>query len=146
MMMTVNDILRHKGTEVFTIDAAISVGTAMRLLVERGVGALVVAGEDLHIAGIISERDIVRLVAGRGPAALEDPVFQVMTRRVVTCRRHDTVSDIMEVMTRGKFRHVPVVDHADRLIGIVSIGDAVKARLSHLEHEHHALREYIATA
>jgi CBS domain-containing protein len=105
-----------------------------------------VTDDDLHIAGIISERDIVRLLAERGPEALDDLVSQVMTRRVVTCGRDDTVSDIMECMTRGKFRHIPVVDHADRLIGIVSIGDAVKARLSLLEHEHHALREYIATA
>ena len=145
-MMTVNDILRHKGSEVFTIDPATAVGAAMRQLVECGVGALVVTdAADRHIAGIISERDIVRLLAGRGPAAMQDTVSEVMTRRVVTCNRHDTVAEIMERMTRGKFRHVPVVDYG-RLVGIVSIGDAVKARLSQLEHEHHAMREYIATA
>jgi len=144
-MMTVNDILRHKGSEVFTIEPVAAVGAAMRMLVDCGVGALVVTGTDRHIAGIISERDIVRLIAGRGPSALEDPVAEVMTRRVVTCDRRDTVAEIMERMTQGKFRHVPVVEFG-RLIGIVSIGDAVKARLSQLEHEHHAMREYIATA
>jgi len=144
-MMTVNDILRHKGSEVFTIEPVVAVAAAMRRLVDCGVGALVVTAADRHIAGIISERDIVRLLAGRGPSALEDPVSEVMTRRVVTCHRHDTVAEIMERMTQGKFRHVPVVDYG-RLVGIVSIGDAVKARLSQLEHEHHAMREYILTA
>ena len=145
MMMTVSDILRHKGSEVFTVEPSISVGTAMRLLVERRVGALVVTGADRHIAGIISERDIVRLLVMRGAGALEASVSEVMTRNVVTCDRHETVAGIMERMTRGKFRHVPVVEHG-RLAGLVSIGDAVKARLTHLELEHHAMREYILTA
>lgn len=143
--MTVNDILRHKGSEVFTIEPVAAVAAAMRMMVDCGVGAVVVTGTDRRIDGIISERDIVRLVASRGAAALQDPVSEVMTRQVVTCDRNDTVAGIMERMTHGKFRHVPVAQHG-RLIGIVSIGDAVKARLSQLEREHHALREYIATA
>lgn len=144
-MMTVNDILRHKGSEVYTIEPIAAVAAAVRMMVDCKVGALVVTASDRHVAGIISERDIVRLIAGQGPSALKDPVSEVMTRRVVTCNRLDTVADIMERMTLGKFRHVPVVDYG-RLIGIVSIGDAVKARLNQLEHEHHAMREYIATA
>jgi CBS domain-containing protein len=143
--MTVNDILRHKGTQVVTIEPTATVAAAVRKLAQHRIGALLVTGADQHIAGIISERDIVRVLHETGPAVLGTPVADVMTRKVVTCDRHDTIADIMELMTTGKFRHVPVVDHG-RVAGLVSIGDVVKVRVSQLEHEQNAMREYIRTA
>ncbi len=143
--MTVNDILLHKGSQVITIEPTATVAAAVRMLAQRRVGALVVTGADYHIVGIISERDVVRVLDEIGPDVLDSPVAEVMTRKVVTCSRHETIADIMERVTSGKFRHVPVVEHG-RLTGIVSIGDVVKARLSELENEHNALREYILTA
>ena len=97
------------------------------------------------MAGLLSERDIVQTLADKGAAALSLTVGEVMTRRVVTCVAADTVGEIMERMTNGKFRHVPVVED-DRLVGIVSIGDIVKYRLEEMEAESSAMREYIATA
>jgi CBS domain-containing protein len=143
--MTVNDILLHKGRDVITIEPTASVAAAVRMLAQHRIGALLVTGADYHIVGIISERDIVRVLDARGPAVLDAPVAEVMTRKVVTCDRRETIADIMERMTTGKFRHVPVVEHG-RLAGLVSIGDVVKVRLSQLEHEQNALREYIRTA
>jgi CBS domain-containing protein len=143
--MTVNDILRYKGSQVITIEPTATVAAAVRTLAQHRIGALLVTGANHHIVGIISERDIVRVLHETGPAVLDTAVAEVMTRKVVTCDRHDTIADIMERMTTGKFRHVPVVEHG-RLTGLVSIGDVVKVRLSQLEHEHDALREYIRTA
>jgi CBS domain-containing protein len=143
--MTVNDILSQKGNQVLTIEPAATLATAVQMLAQRRIGALVVTGADHRIVGIISERDIVRVLGEKGTAVLGAPVAEVMTRKVVTCGRNETIAEIMERMTGGKFRHVPVVEHG-RLVGIVSIGDVVKARLSELEYEQDALREYIRTA
>ena len=95
--------------------------------------------------GILSERDIVRAVARGGAAALEHPVSQHMTGKVVTCTRQTTINELMDEMTQRKFRHMPVVENG-RLCGIISIGDVVKHRVAEIEAEHQALREYIATA
>jgi CBS domain-containing protein len=143
--MTVQAMLTRKGSDVLTIEPTASLAAAIKLLAERRIGALVVTGADNRVVGIISERDIVRALAERGAPALAVPVADVMTRRVVTCGRKETVSEIMERMTAGKFRHVPVVEH-DQLVGIVSIGDVVKGRLQEMEHESAALRDYIRTA
>lgn len=143
--MTVNDILSQKGNQVLTIEPAATLAAAVQMLAQRRIGALVVTGADHRIVGIISERDIVRVLGEKGTAVLGAPVADVMTRKVVTCARNETIAEIMERMTGGKFRHVPVVEHG-RLVGIVSIGDVVKARLSELEYEQDALREYIRTA
>jgi CBS domain-containing protein len=143
--MTVNDILRHKGSHVITIEPAATLAAAMRRLVQHRIGALLVTGADHRIVGIISERDVVRVLDEKGAAALAAPVAEVMTRRVVTCDRNETIAEIMERITSGRFRHVPVIEHG-RLVGIVSIGDVVKARLGELEHEQNALCEYIRTA
>ena len=143
--MTVNDILSQKGNQVLTIEPAATLAAAVQMLAQRRIGALVVTGADRRIVGIISERDIVRVLEEKGTAVLDAPVADTMTRKVVTCARTETIAEIMERMTGGKFRHVPVVEQG-RLVGIVSIGDVVKARLSELEHEHDALREYIRTA
>jgi len=143
--VTVNDILSQKGNQVLTIEPAATLATAVQMLAQRRIGALVVTGADHRIVGIISERDVVRVLGEKGTAVLGAPVAEVMTRKVVTCGRNETIAEIMERMTGGKFRHVPVVEHG-RLVGIVSIGDVVKARLSELEYEQDALREYIRTA
>jgi CBS domain-containing protein len=143
--MTVNDILSQKGSQVLTIEPTATLAAAVKMLAQRRIGALVVTGADCRIVGIISERDIVRVLDDKGPAVLDSPVAETMTRKVVTCAQGETIAEIMERMTGGKFRHVPVVEQG-RLIGIVSIGDVVKARLSELEHEHDALRDYIRTA
>jgi CBS domain-containing protein len=143
--MTVNDILLHKGSQVITIEPTAPLAAAVQTLAQRRIGALLVTGADHRIVGIISERDVVRVLDEKGTGVLGRPVAEAMTRRVVTCDRNDTIAEIMERMTDGKFRHVPVIDRG-RLAGIVSIGDVVKARLSELEHEQDALREYIRTA
>jgi CBS domain-containing protein len=143
--MTVNDILLHKGNQVITIEPTATLAAAVRMLVQRRIGALLVTGADHRIVGIISERDVVRVLDEKGPEVLGAPVAEVMTRRVVTCDRNETIAEIMERITSGRFRHVPVIEDG-RLIGMVSIGDVVKARLGELEHEQNALREYIRTA
>ena len=104
--------------------------------------AVVVLGADHRIVGILSERDIVRALAEHGPAALNKPVGQVMTREVKTCSEGDTIEGLMGRMTTGKFRHMPVVEQG-KLIGIVSIGDVVKNRVEEIESEAAALRDYI---
>ena len=143
--MTVNDILSQKGDHVLTIEPTATLAEAVQILARRRIGALLVTGADHRIVGIISERDIVRSLDEKGTAVLGIPVAEVMTRKVVTCGRNETIAEIMERITTGRFRHVPVTEHG-RLVGIVSIGDVVKARLSQLEHEQDALREYIRTA
>jgi CBS domain-containing protein len=117
----------------------------VRLLAGKRIGAAVILGADRRIAGIISERDIVRVLAERGAGALDEPVSQTMTRKVETCNESKTVSSLMERMTSGKFRHMPVVDRG-RVVGIVSIGDIVKHRLHEMERESAAMRDYIMTA
>jgi CBS domain-containing protein len=143
--MTVSVILADKGREVVTIEPNASLAEAVKLLAGKRIGAALILGADRRIAGIISERDIVRALAAGGPAALQEPVSQTMTRKVEICNESETLSSIMERMTAGKFRHMPVVDQG-RLIGVVSIGDIVKHRLREMEHESVALRDYIQTA
>jgi CBS domain-containing protein len=143
--MTVKAILSAKGTEVLTIEPTTNVAAAAKLLAERKIGALVVTGPDQRVVGIVSERDIVQELAAHGPAALDLALTEVMTRKVTTCSASDTISSVMERMTAGKFRHLPVLEQG-RLAGIVSIGDVVKHRLQEMEREQSALRDYIQTA
>jgi len=143
--MTVKAILSRKGNDVLTIDPNATLAAAIKLLAERKIGAVVITGADRQVIGILSERDIVRSFAANGPAALDQQVGQVMTRKVMTCDEAETVSSLMERMTQGKFRHLPVVERG-RLAGIISIGDVVKYRLEEMEKESSALREYIFTA
>jgi CBS domain-containing protein len=143
--MIVKSILSAKGGNVATIAPAATLAEAAKILSELKIGALVVTGAGDRITGIISERDIVRTLAQHGGGALQMPLSEVMTRKVVTCTPVDTVSILMERMTAGKFRHLPVVDDG-QLVGIISIGDVVKYRLTELEFEHGALRDYIQTA
>jgi CBS domain-containing protein len=143
--MNVKTILSLKGSLVTTIEPHATLEAAVAMLAKHRIGALVVLGADQRLIGILSERDIVRALAELGASALTTPVAQVMTRKVVTCDEAETVAGIMERMTIGKFRHLPVLEQ-DRLVGIVSIGDVVKQRLSEIEHESAALRDYIQTA
>jgi CBS domain-containing protein len=143
--MNVKTMLSLKGSQVITIEPHATLAAAVAVLAKHRIGALVVLGADQRVIGILSERDIVRALAELGADALTTPLAQVMTRKVVTCGEAETVAVIMERMTTGKFRHVPVLDQ-DQLVGIVSIGDVVKHRLSEIEHESAALRDYIQSA
>ena len=143
--MTVARILAVKGRDVFTTQPHRTLQETAGLLASRNIGAVVVSGADDSVLGILSERDIVRAVAERGVAALEDAVSRHMTSDVFTATIGASINDIMERMTRSRFRHVPVVEN-ERLAGLVSIGDLVKHRIAEIETEHRALRDYIATA
>ena len=140
--MTVASILARKGRNVLTISTDTSINEAVRILAERRVGALVVADSMGRILGIVSERDVVRLLARAGAASLAGPVSTIMTAKVVTCTDVDTINQVMERMTEGRFRHLPVVDDG-RLAGIISIGDVVAARISELAMEKDALEGMI---
>lgn len=142
--MTVRAILDAKGRQVVSIGADALVSSAVKIMSERRIGALLVMAGGT-IEGIISERDIVRELGERGGAILDEPVRIVMTSKVMTCRRSDTVGSVMEKMTDGKFRHLPVVEEG-QLIGLISIGDVVKHRVMEYENEQEALRDYIKTA
>lgn len=142
--MTVRAILDTKGHHVQSVEPGAKLADAIKLLSERRIGAVLVLSQG-RIEGILSERDIVRVLGERGASVLEEPVSSVMTRKVVSCREKDTVSAIMEVMTNGKFRHLPVVEDG-RVVGLISIGDVVKWRVGEYEREQEALREYIKTA
>ena len=144
--MTVKAILSTKGGEVVTIEPTSKLRAPRQNFWPSGkIGALVVTGPDRRVIGILSERDIVQQLAAEGAAALDLPLTEVMTRKVVTCSLADTISSVMERMTEGKFRHLPVVEQG-RLAGIVSIGDVVKRRLQEMEREQSAMRDYIQTA
>ena len=140
--MRVSDILRSKGDEIATIAPEATLADASRELASRRFGALVVSTDGTTIGGILSERDIVRLVAARGADALDATVREAMTAEVRTCVRSDSLEDLMRVMTEHRIRHLPVVD-GDRLCGLVSIGDVVKRRVEQLENETKDLHEYI---
>lgn len=143
--MTVKSILATKGSDVVTIEPTANIAAAAKRLAERRIGALVVTGPDRRVVGILSERDIIQALAAHGTAALDLSLTEVMTRKVVTCSAGDTISSLMERMTEGKFRHMPVLEQG-KLVGIVSIGDVVKHRLQEMEREQSALRDYIQTA
>jgi len=143
--MTVKAVLSRKGTSVTTIEPIATLAAAVKTLAEKRIGAIVVTGAEARVVGIISERDIVRALSQHGADALSRPVAEVMTRNVVTCSESDTIANLMERMTEGKFRHIPVVEQG-RLAGIVSIGDIVKRRVEELENDGAALQDYIRTA
>lgn len=141
--MNVQSIVGGKGSDVATVAQTATLHEAVTLLGERRIGALVVSGDGRAIEGIISERDIVRAVAS-GSGALDRSVGSVMSTDVITCAAGDGVDKLMALMTDRRIRHLPVVDGAGHLSGIISIGDVVKARLTELEHENQALADYIS--
>jgi len=143
--MTVAAMLAEKGRDVATTLAEKSIRDAVRELAVHRIGALVVVEDGDRVVGIISERDIVRAIARSGAEVLSGSVASIMTRDVVTCTSGETIDSVMARMTRGRFRHLPVVE-GGRLAGIVSIGDVVKARIEKVEREAAEMRTYIASA
>ena len=142
--MTVRTILDTKGHQIESVEPEAKLSAAIKLLGERKIGAALVMSKG-RIEGILSERDIVRVLSERGASALDEAVSEVMTRKVISCRQNDTVAAIMEMMTLGKFRHLPVVEEG-KVVGLISIGDIVKWRVREFEMEQEALRDYIKTA
>ena len=142
--MFVAQILDDKGHEVATADPGESVANIAAILAERRIGAMPVSSPGGALVGIVSERDIVAALAESGRDVMDRPVEEIMTRRVITCTRSDHIDDLMARMTEGRMRHLPVLE-GDVLVGIVSIGDVVKARMSEIEAEAQALKDYIAT-
>lgn len=141
--MTVRKILNEKGGGVFTMHPSATLEQAAQALATRRIGALVLIDDAGGIAGILSERDIVRMIGKEGAACLPRSVAEAMTVKVVTCHGETSVNEVMEIMTRGRFRHVPVSE-GGRLVGIVSIGDVVKRRIHDAEQETENMRSYIA--
>lgn len=139
--MLIADLLRHKGSDVVTIGPDDSVAELVSRLAEHHIGGLVVLDHD-EIAGIVTERDVVRRLHQDGAATLALPVSAVMTRAVVSCVADEPLDSVASTMTDMRIRHMPVVEHR-RLIGIVSIGDVVAARIRTLEQERVQLENYI---
>ena len=142
--MNVAAILKAKGGAVSTARPDTPLLEISRKLSSKKIGAIVIVGEAGRVAGIISERDIIRAIAQRGAEALATPVSEVMTRQVITAAQSSTLDELMSVMTSGRFRHLPVVEN-DSLVGIVSIGDVVKHHIAEVEMEVSAMRGYLAT-
>ena len=141
--MNVQSILAAKGSAVATIEPGATLATATASLRDHGVGALVVSSDGSSIRGILSERDVVRALAAHGGTTLGRTVETAMSKDVITCRPDDSIEELMALMTSRRIRHLPVVDDAGALRGIVSIGDVVKLRLDELEHQNQQLFEYI---
>lgn len=143
--MNVAAILKTKGRAVATARADATLMDLSCKLAAKKIGAIVVIGEQGKIDGIMSERDVIRAIAEKGADALNWAVSDVMTRSVVTCHEAATLDELMEKMTKGRFRHMPVVDDNDALVGIISIGDVVKHHIAEVEMEVSAMRGYLAT-
>ncbi len=144
--MQVTEILREKGREVVALSSDATLSEAAHLLARKCIGALVVKDAGGALAGILSERDVVRAVAKEGVPALARPASAYMTREVATCTELDTVEELMAMMTKGHFRHVPVLDGNNQLCGLVSIGDVVKMHIEETAREAATLRQYITAA
>ena len=142
--MTVRSILDTKGHQIQSVEPNAKLSAAIKILGERKIGAVLVMNQG-KLEGILSERDIVRVLGESGARVLEEPVSSVMTRKVVSCRQAVTVAGILEMMTIGKFRHLPVLEEG-KVVGLISIGDIVKRRVQEFENEQEALRDYIKTA
>lgn len=140
--MRVKAILESKGGHVVKITSSDTVRTTLLRLKTHNFGALVVSDDGETVAGIISERDLVRAMVEHGPEMMDMTVGDLMTREVQTCAPEDDIEDVMDTMTHGRFRHVPVTVDG-RLVGVVSIGDLVKHRMRELVDETKALREYV---
>lgn len=141
--MLVSQILKSKSDDgVITCLPGSTVGKAAETLSARRIGALIVSADGRRVAGILSERDVVRELGRRGPTCLADTVDSIMTTKIVSCTRHDRTDDVLQKMTDGRFRHMPVMD-GDEMVGLISIGDVVKARLMELSADKDALEGMI---
>ncbi|HRF08411.1 MAG TPA: CBS domain-containing protein [Xanthobacteraceae bacterium] len=143
--MTVRKILNLKGSDVLTIAPEQKLHDAIAMLTKYRIGALIVTDNNGAVAGILSERDIVHLLSNKDNNRFDNTVSSAMTSAVKSCKPDDTIQQIMQVMTAGRFRHMPVIDNG-RLTGVISIGDVVKHRLEEMEQESEHLKQYIATA
>ncbi len=141
--MRIADLIARKGSAVLTVPPDAPVSNLLEVLAERNVGAAVVCEGD-RLAGIVSERDVVRHLHSRGASLLDAPVSEIMTTVVATCRAEDDVQTLSRTMTERRIRHIPVVDEQERLTGIVSIGDVVKTRIDQLEEHRDQLEAYIS--
>jgi CBS domain-containing protein len=144
MAMNIAQILKAKGRAVATVRPDTPLSEIISRLAQKRIGAIIVVGDNGEVAGIISERDIIRRLAEQGEAALKEPVSLSMTSSVVSCQGTSTIDEIMEMMTQGRFRHVPVIEDGS-LVGIVSIGDIVKNHIAEVEMEVTAMKGYFAT-
>jgi CBS domain-containing protein len=142
--MNVAAILKAKGRAVSTARPDSTLLSIAEKLSSKKIGAIVIVGDNGHVAGIISERDVIRVVGEKGASALSLPVSDVMTRNVVSCRESSVLDELMETMTKGRFRHLPVVEDG-ALVGIISIGDVVKHHIAEVQMEVSAMRGYLAT-
>jgi len=142
--MNIAQILNAKGRAVSTARPDATLSEIIGKLAEKKIGAIVIVGDNGKVAGIVSERDIIRRLGVAGAAALDEPVSNAMTATVITCHESSTLEEMMEVMTQGRFRHVPVIEDGS-LVGIVSIGDVVKHHVAEVEMEVTAMRDYFAT-
>jgi CBS domain-containing protein len=141
--MLVSQILKSKSDDgVVTLPPGTSIARLAETLSQRRIGAIVISTDGKVVAGIVSERDVVREIGRRGPACLAETVDTIMTARVTTCARGDHADAVLHKMTEGRFRHIPVVEEG-HMVGLISIGDVVKARLADLEHEKDALESMI---
>jgi len=142
--MTIASILAEKGAEVLTLDGNCTLAEAINVLERRRIGALIVSLPDKPLAGVFSERDVVRALSTHGGDVLDAPVTEHMSRKVMTVTPEVSVVEAMEIMTQKRVRHLPVLEDG-KLCGIVSIGDVVKRRISMTEAEAEALKNYITT-
>lgn len=142
--MFVEQILAEKGHDAFTVKAGATIAELVATLAEHNIGAVLVLDDAGNLSGIISERDVVRQLARTDEGLLAKSVAALMTKSPQTCAPSDTIDTAMARMTRGRFRHLPVMDNG-RLIGVISIGDVVKRKIEEAEQEAGALREYIAS-
>jgi CBS domain-containing protein len=142
--MNVASILKDKGSSVATARPDTTIAEASAKLAARKIGALVIVGAEGRVDGILSERDIIRAIATRGAAALNEVAADIMTRQVISCTSANSLDDLMAIMTTGRFRHVPVVE-SGALVGIISIGDVVKRHIAEVEMEATALRNYVVS-
>lgn len=143
MATTAEQIMGARGADVATIGPGATIADVVRVLHERRIGAVVVVEADGKVVGIVSERDLVRRLAEDGPQCVDITVAEAMTGAVVTCAPDSTTDDLMQTMTDGRFRHVPVVDKGGGLVGIVSIGDVVKSTIGRLQVEKERLADYV---
>ncbi len=142
--MTIAHILKQKGSHVETVSETVRVIEVARHLTDKRIGAVLVKDAEGKISGVLSERDVVRGLARSGMAVLDQPASSIMTAPVITCTQHATVQDVMAQMTSRRIRHLPVMD-GNAMVGMVSIGDLVKARIEETEQEAAALKDYIVT-
>jgi CBS domain-containing protein len=142
--MNIGQILKAKGRAVATARPDTTLLEIAAKLAQKKIGAIVVVGDNGNVVGIVSERDIIRKLAERGPEVLSEPVSQTMTANVISCQETSTLDELMETMTQGRFRHVPVIEEG-ALVGIISIGDVVKNHIAEVEMEVTAMRGYFVT-